>query len=313
MWGKHIRGNFNEVTSFYLENLKHRTLRFFIYWEEEIMGNYMKIRQTHPILDRIKLIIVLVILLIILGNLVQYLEQRSTNQKISTMEKLFQTALKPVGSTMYIWGGGWNDEDNAAGATSTQIGLYPQWGKFADQQDETYDFKEHRFERENGLDCSGYVGWVIYNTFENEDGQSGYVTTSTDMAENFANRGWGEFMKNPKEFLPGDIVSMEGHVWICLGTCEDGSVLLIHSSPPGVSICGTQVEGKEHTIAIELATKYMETYYPNWQKKYPNRTVPSAYLKNVSLMRWNRDTLIDAKMYQDLSGEEIIERISPEK
>lgn len=269
----------------------------------------MKIRQYHPIIDRVKVIIALVFLLIIFQNLAQYLDEIKNNQKVSTMQNLFQKALEPVGTTMYIWGGGWNDEDNGAGSTSTQIGVNSQWKEFAEMQDENYDFTMYRFQREKGLDCSGYIGWVIYNIFETEDNKSGYVTTSTDMAKNFAERGWGTLIENPEEFLPGDIVSMEGHVWISLGTCEDGSVLLIHSSPPGVSVCGTQIEGKESSVAIELATEFMTQYYPDWQKKYPNRTVSNSYLKNVSLMRWNSTTMSDAKEYQNLSGEEIINQL----
>lgn len=260
----------------------------------------MKLRQNHPILDRIKVIIILLFVLYFLLNLAHYLDERNSNKKTSTIETFIQTALQPVGSTMYIWGGGWNNEDSAAGATSTQIGLYPQWAVFANQQDETYDYKEHRLERENGLDCSGYVGWVIYNTFETEEGQTGYVTTSTDMAENFAKRGWGTLIENPEEFLVGDIVSMEGHVWISLGTCADGSVLLVHSSPPGVSVCGTQLPNEETSIAIQLATAYMEKNDPQWQEKYPNRTVPSTYLENVKVFRWNTDTMTDAKEIQEL-------------
>lgn len=267
----------------------------------------MRIRKRYPILDRIKVIMVLVFLLCALSALARYLDEKKEAQKTATVEQLLQTALQPVGSTMYIWGGGWNEEDSAAGATSTQIGLSTQWAAFAREQKEDYDYTEHRFERENGLDCSGFVGWVIYNTFETQEGKEGYVTHSTDMAKNFAQRGWGRYLENSKEFLPGDIVSMEGHVWISLGTCADGSVLLVHSSPPGVSVCGTQLNGEESSIAIELATEFMTKHYPNWQEKYPQRGVSSEYLENISVMRWNSVTMTDAKKMQGLSGEEIIE------
>ena len=269
----------------------------------------MKLRQHHPILDRIKVIIILLIVLFVLGNLAQYLDERNNRQKTSTIEQFLQTALEPVGSTMYIWGGGLNEEDSASGATSTQIGLSPQWKTFTMEQDETYDFNQHRLERENGLDCSGYVGWVVYNTFENRSGQKGYVTTSTDMAKNFADRGFGTLIENPTEFLAGDIVSMEGHVWICLGTCADGSVLLIHSSPPGVSVCGTQLAEGESSIAIQMAEYFMNQYYPDWQEKYPNRMVSCTYLEDVSVMRWNSITMLDAEVMQQLCGEEVMERI----
>lgn len=270
----------------------------------------MRIRQKHPILDRVKVIFVLVALLCILCTLAQHLEK---NEKTSTIERLLQVAMEPVGKTMYIWGGGWNDEDSAAGAGSAQIGVSDEWEKFAEKQDENYDYTNYRFEREKGLDCSGYVGWVLYNVFETKEGGEGYVTISTDMAKNLSDRGWGEYIENPTEFLPGDIVSMDGHVWISLGTCEDGSVLLVHSSPPGVSVCGTQIPRENQTegydgmsIAIELATIFMEEHYPEWQKKYPNRATLAEYLENVSLMRWNNTTMKDAEEWQKKKGEEVM-------
>lgn len=272
----------------------------------------MKLRQNHPILDRIKLLIILLLVACILGSLAKYIDEENSNIKNSTIEHLIETALEPVGSTMYIWGGGWDDEDSEAGATSTQIGVSEQWEIFASQQDETYNFENHRFERANGLDCSGYVGWVVYNTFEEADNQPGYVTASTEMAEVFAESGWGILIENPMDFLPGDIVSMKGHVWICLGTCADGSVLLVHSSPPGVSVCGTQIKEGESSLAIELATQFMTENYPEWQEKYPNRTVAGSYLENVSVFRWSERTMLDAEKMQNMSGEEIIVYMAPD-
>ena len=29
---------------------------------------------------------------------------------------------------------------------------------------------------------------------------------------------------------PGDIMSMNNHVWISLGTCDDGSIVIAHST-----------------------------------------------------------------------------------
>lgn len=273
------------------------------------MENDMKIRKNNPILDRLKVIFVLLVLLVVLGNLVQYIENKGSSKKESNIELLLQMALEPVGSTMYVWGGGWDDEDKEAGATSTHIGLDTQWENFRKQQDETYDHNTHRWERQNGLDCSGYVGWVIYNIFESKDGEEGYVTTSTDMAKNYADRGWGVYMEHPTEVLPGDIVSMEGHVWISLGTCADGSVLLAHSSPPGVSVCGTLLADGTESMAVKLATEYMTEYHPEWQAMYPNRSVSHAYLENISLMRWNSITMMDANEFQALCAEEVLVRI----
>jgi len=267
----------------------------------------MKFKKIYSFPDRIKLISVMVVVLLLLWVIFRNDGiNRKGDEKTTSLELLFEVALEPVGHTMYIWGGGWDTEEKSAGTGASRIGVSPKWKTFAASQDADYDYEKHRFERENGLDCSGYVGWVIYNLFEEKNGKKGYVTTSTDMAESFAAQGWGKLIKDPKEFLPGDIVSMDGHVWISLGTCQDGSVLLIHSSPPGVSICGTQINEGETSIAIDLAQEYMETNYPKWQEKYPNRIVPSSYLENVSVMRWSGQIMNDAKKYQSLNGEELL-------
>lgn len=224
-----------------------------------------------------------------------------------TLVDFLRTALLPVGNTMYIWGGGWNEEDTGAGTGAVTIGVYPQWAEFATLQDENYNYKEHRYEILNGLDCSGYVGWAVYNLFEKESGNTGYVYKSTETAAEYSGFGWGELLENPAEFLAGDIVSMKGHVWICLGMCEDGSVVLMHASPPGVSICGTVSESGEKSQAVILAEKYMSDYYPEWQRKYPDREVGLKYVTDVSVMRWNEETLPDAKKMQEMSAEEVLQ------
>ena len=245
-------------------------------------------------------------------------------KEVATMERLFEVALAPIGKTMYVWGGGWDTQDAKAGTTATQIGMPKVWAEFAAEQTSDYDFRDFLEQSESkelqgewsdeipqglGLDCSGYVGWVMYNLFHNSDGKEGYVSQSTGMAERFAKRGWGQMIRNPQEFLPGDIVSMQGHVWICLGTCEDGSVLLVHSSPPGVSVCGTasKVQAADRSIAAQLAKDYMTTKHPQWQEKYPNRVVPVSYLEDVTVLRWSDNVMQNVKIYQEKSAEEIMD------
>ena len=43
----------------------------------------------------------------------------------------------------------------------------------------------HQFEYGNGLDCSGYVHWIAYNTIYNTPGQGFQTVTSYDMADDF--------------------------------------------------------------------------------------------------------------------------------
>ena len=44
---------------------------------------------------------------------------------------------------MYIWGGGWNEEDTGAGVEATRLGLAPAWVEFTSQQDSSYDYEDH--------------------------------------------------------------------------------------------------------------------------------------------------------------------------
>lgn len=224
-----------------------------------------------------------------------------------TMQEFLKIAMEPVGQTMYVWGGGWNEEDTGAGIEATTLGLSSQWKIFFEQQSSNYDYQTTLYQIHDGLDCSGYVGWVIYNVMESESGQSGYVMKSQEMASTYASYGWGTFTPYSEvtDHKPGDIFSNEGHVYISLGTCDDGSVLLVHSSPPGVRLCGTLLASGESSKAVELASSIMSTHYPEWFEKYPSCEVDLSYLTNYDQFRWNADTLSDAQFIQNLSAEEI--------
>lgn len=231
-----------------------------------------------------------------------------TGKKVSTMEKLLRTSILPVGTTMYVWGGGWNEEDTGSGIESVTIGLSPRWAEFAAGQSAAYNHNATRYQIHDGLDCSGYIGWLVYNTFHTVSGEAGYVGKAYAMAENFAAYGWGDYLPAgtaANSWKAGDICSMKGHVWMCLGTCGDGSVLLIHSSPPGVRICGTRLKDGSDSQAIALAEKCMSTHYPDWYRRYPDCAVNHSYLESSSRMRWNSSTLTDAEAYQNMSAEEI--------
>ena len=228
-----------------------------------------------------------------------------------SMENLLFTAKEPLGDTMYVWGGGWNEEDTGAGIEAVTIGVSPRWKEFTAQQDADYNFKDTEYQIHDGLDCSGYVGWVIYNVFETENGsgeEDGYVMKASSMAEAFAGVGWGTYRKASEvtEWKPGDIMSMEGHVWICLGMCDDGSVLLMHSSPPGVRISGTYMADGRKSQAVELAEQCMRQQYPRWFEKYPECGVKNNYLTTAAQMRWN-ETLSDEYGIREMDAYETVE------
>lgn len=220
----------------------------------------------------------------------------------STLKKLLQTGLKPMGSTMYVWGGGWNEADTGAGKEACTIGVSGRWKTFFEKQNKNYNYNTTRYQIHDGLDCSGYIGWCIYNIMNTKSGKSGYVMTADKMARDYANRGWGTFCTagKVKDYRAGDIMSSSGHVYMVVGQCKDGSVVLMHSSPPGVQLSGTPSKtGKSNSQAVKLAAKYMKKYFPAWYKKYPDNARGMDYLRSYSQMRWD---LSGTKIMSDPEG-----------
>lgn len=244
-------------------------------------------------------------------------------QGSSTIKNFLQTALAPVGSTMYVWGGGWNKADTGAGKDAKRIGLSPAWRKFASNKATSYNYKNYRYQIQNGLDCSGYVGWTVYNVLHTENNKKGYVYSASKQAKQFSKLGFGSYRKSSevKDYKAGDIMSSTcsccGHVWIVIGECKDGSVVLIHSSPAGVQINGTvSAKGKKNSQAVKLAKKYMKKYYKNWYKRYSKVERGSSYLSHYGQMRWkttgNNIVLSDPDGYQNMSPEDILKDLFEE-
>ena len=249
-------------------------------------------------------------------------EKTEAQPGLRTIKNLLKTGLMPVGSTMYIYGGGWNEEDTGAGIEAVTIGLSPKWAEFAQKQTSAYNHSAYNYKKDVsvihlGLDCSGYVGWTIYNTFNTENNLEGYVTKSKKLASSLAERGWGTLTTkgNFNDYKPGDILSSScsdcAHVWICVGQCDDGSVVLLHSSPQGVMLSGTYTpKGSSNSQAIALARKYMKEYYPNWYNKYPDISRNASYLSHYDRFRWNLDGVIsDPEALRNMNIDEILEEI----
>ncbi len=194
-----------------------------------------------------------------------------------TLKSYLQNAMVPCGRTLYIWGGGWG----GIGTDTAIIGYQTSWQKFFNKYaTDSYDYTRYRYDYGKGLDCSGFAAWVLYNTLYKTEGNKNLVQQSTGVASYYAGKGWAELSKNgaSQTFRPGDVVSMDGHVWISLGEFSDDSVLLVHSSPKGVQISGTA------GIAAKNAAYYMKKYFPEWP--YAARTVSKSYLNYVGKARW---------------------------
>ena len=56
-----------------------------------------------------------------------------------TLRNFLAAALAPVGTTLYVYGGGWNRQDTGASAQAVTIGQPAPWRAFFLRQDERYD------------------------------------------------------------------------------------------------------------------------------------------------------------------------------
>ena len=213
-----------------------------------------------------------------------------------TLKNYLQTAMNPVGTALYVYGGSWDWQDVNSSNQALTIGLPQSWIDFFQQQDANYTYKNsadpaHSYYPHNswnqyyyaGVDCSAYIGWTVYNVMHTEsttnDLSDGYVMSAVKMAKTFAEKGWGTWTRDIKSFKPGDIFSMSGHVWTVLGVCDDGSIVFLHSTPSDskagqggggvqLSALNPNSDDDKNCEAYKLVTKYMTKYYPEWSERY---------------------------------------------
>lgn len=263
-----------------------------------------------------------------------------------TLKNYLQTAMNPVGTALYVYGGSWDWQDVNSSNQALTIGLPHSWIDFFQQQDANYTYKNsadpaHSYYPHNswnqyyyaGLDCSGYVGWVVYNVMHTQNSvntdNDGYVMSSTKIAKAFADKGWGTWTRDIKSFKPGDIFSMSGHVWTVLGVCDDGSIVFLHSTPSDskagqgggvqLSALNPNSDNDKNCEAYKLVTKYMTKYYPEWStrydavlRSYDSYATPATgteYKETWSgNFSWNLNSsgLTDPDGYADMSAAEIL-------
>lgn len=235
----------------------------------------------------------------------------------STIKNFLKTAVAPVGSTLYIWGGGWNKADTGTGKDGKRIGLNGEWNRFFLSQNSRYNYKKHRYRHGKGLDCSGFVGWTVYNIRNTVPGKGGYVRKAKDQPKLFAEKGWGSYKSKKKvaDYKAGDVMGSSscGHVWIVIGACRDGSVVLVHSSPKGVQLSGTPTKkGRKKSQALALAKKYMKKYHRTWYRRYPDCSRGKSYLTQYGQMRWDvsgNHVMEDPEGYQHKYADAILKDI----
>ncbi len=269
-----------------------------------------------------------------------------------TLKNLIGTALEPVGAALYVYGGGWDWQDENSSNRSMTIGLPQSWTDFFNEQGLDYNYRNdsdpaHSYYGRHyneyyygGLDCSGYVGWVLYNVMNTESKtvteDKGYVASAVGMAKGLANFGWGIMDMGDtvridaegrvwrcfagSEFKPGDIFSMNGHIWICVGTCDDESIVILHSTPNMTGGSGVQISAIGRDKGCEayiLADYYMNTYYDKWSERYGRKVLclpfdryACAYGNDAGKFSWNLSGLMkDPDGYADMTPADILKEL----
>lgn len=236
----------------------------------------------------------------------------------TTLKNFLRSAIAPMGSTMYVWGGGWDKEDKGSGQPAVTVGTSPRWRSFAATKKKNYNYRKYKYKINDGLDCSGYVGWLMYNAFNTADGKKGFVKGADKQGKLFAKMKYGKWTPRGKfsQRLVGDIMSGPEHIWIYLGRCKDGSMVVLHSSPAGVKLSGTPTpKGKRNSKAAALAKKYMKKYYPSWDKRYPDSTLRygRSYFTDYGRFRFDPNVVADPDGYKGMTAEKVLADLFKER
>jgi len=257
-----------------------------------------------------------------------------------TVKNFLSTAVAPIGSTLYVYGGGWNFQDDGASLETMRIGLSPSWEKYYLAEDEDYSYMETYPDNGwntfyyKGLDCTGYLGWVIYNTLydESETGEGFVGGVFNKLSEK---HGLGSVV-HPTDWTyrdifdalkPGDVIGTPGHIYIVAGKCSDGSFVILHSTVTlsssgadggGVQLSAVSINGDGDTDceAYALAKRVMETQYPAWTERYPVVLKPVSIYFDISepedrvgIFSWSigEAGLTDPDGIRDMSADEVLD------
>ena len=284
---------------------------------------------------------------------IEYIPPVKNTPGLKTLKNFISTAFQPLGTTLYVFGGGWDFQDIGTSFEGRTIGISKNWVKFFDDQTVNYTYKDETRKNETyypfngfneyyyaGLDCSGFVGWTLYNTLNTESlAGIGFVMGANRQAKFMAElgygkwihkvEGWSEETKDYKlwanEVRVGDILSTSGHVMIVLSKCDDGSFIIIHSTPnlsktgyPGGGVQLSAVNPNEDLSndceAFYLCQEYTQKYYKKWSERYNVKMVSLSVAfnfpdssPNTGLFHWDiNGKLSDPDNYNQKSPKEIL-------
>lgn len=266
--------------------------------------------------------------------------------KKATLQEFLSNAIKPLGTTLYIYGGGWDYDEEMGDSNAMSFGIAKSWADFFYSQNEYFVYKDSKHKNtsyfpfngknihhKKGLDCSGYLGWIMYNTFNGDNEKINYTYNTKNILRTYVNDfkiGTKEnieddYIKIFEHLFPGDIVVIDGHLYIIVGKCKDNSILIIHSSVTksitgsyggGVQFSAININKSEdkNCEAYKLANAYTAKYFPEWHRRYPTIVKPTEkYLKiydknndSIGVFHFDEKILSDSNNMKNKTASEIL-------
>ena len=106
------------------------------------------------------------------------------------------------------------------------------------------------------------------------------------------------------------MVAIDGHVWMVIGMCSDGSVVIVHATPPVIQISGTVTpSGSKNSEAVQLAQAYMKKYFSDAANKFNLCIASKGYLNGVRRFQWYSSKLTDPDGLRNMSAEQVLAKI----
>ena len=204
--------------------------------------------------------------------------ESGAGERVYTLrEDVIRLALAQQGRIEYLWGGKYNN-----------LGRSPFWG-FPQQNENGEIFTD-------GLDCSGFVTWVLLNA-------AGTVEALPTIGEGTSVQRLACEAITREELRPGDLVfGGEGtaetdHVGIVTGFADDGRVLMCHCMRGGVTLSYAEDFGMDNyyrPAAYYAAYETPETLPEISVTEYAGSEDGAVYLVKVAAepgtrCRWTLD------------------------
>ncbi len=251
---------------------------------------------------------------------------------VRTRRNLLLNAFAPVGTTLYV----------PEGIAGSGEGAVPAgWADFFSWQDETYLYTEWESSglalyQTCGIDNGGYIAYVLENVLETGESlprDTSVITSLEEMGLGMVlplmEGGWpdedeAEASEDEEDagpptvslddiisLMPGDLICTFDEVWIVLGTCADGSLVVFRCAPtlsyqdmPGGGVQLSAVGSSTDSLAYHLVKQVTENIYPLWSERYDVCLLDPSLMYQASCFVWT--DLSDPEGLTALSARQII-------